>query len=61
MNWTHCPIQQIFQMQGHKGITMVHVATYTISTMANAIPYSQIKKKTQILWEPTSFACLPNY
>jgi len=58
--WRHCPIQQIFEMQGHEDITMVHIATYTLSTMANAIPCSQFQKKIQILWEPISFAYLSN-
>jgi len=38
---------------------MVHVATYTLYTMANARPCSQFQKN-QILWETTSFACLSN-
>ncbi len=39
---------------------MVHVATYALYTMANAVPCSQFQKNIQISWEPTSFACLSN-
>jgi len=47
-------------MQVHWDVTMVHVATYTLYTMANAILCSWFQIQIQILWEPTSFACLSN-
>jgi len=34
---------------------MAYVAIYTLSTIANAIPYSQFQTKFKELWEPTSF------
>jgi len=43
-----------------QGITMVHVATYTLSKMANAILCSPFQKKIHVLWEPSSFAYLSN-
>jgi len=44
-----CPIQQIFQMQGHYDVTMFHIAIYTFSKMVYVIPCSQFQKTIQIL------------